>query len=284
MPARIGGSTRTTHPAIATGREPRRRLHGRHALPGHAGRTRAGLRFQDRQAALGHPIADPKKGETAPAAPIAWNGLVFIGNAGGDMKGVKGRMYALDAKTGKIVWEFYLVPKAEGDVDARTARRRRRSTVDLEERRPATDHRRRDLDVLHARSEPPACSTCPAAIRRPISRPARARAKISIPARSWCSTPRPAPTGAISRSFRRIGTIGTCRAAPAVIPTAAGKKVLSVAPKDGHLYGFDLADNAAAVSYAGHQHRKRRHAVRARQGRAFLPGIDGRRGVERPGL
>ena len=57
----------------------------------------------------------PKKGESAPAAPIAWNGLVFIGNAGGDVKGVKGRMYALDAKTGKIVWEFYLVPKTEGD-------------------------------------------------------------------------------------------------------------------------------------------------------------------------
>ena len=51
-------------------------------------------------------IGDPKKGESATAAPIAWNGLVFIGNAGGDVKGVKGRMYALDAKTGKIVWEF----------------------------------------------------------------------------------------------------------------------------------------------------------------------------------
>ena len=49
-------------------------------------------------------IADQKKGETVPAAPIAWNGLVFIGNAGGDEKGGKGRMYALDAKTGKIVW------------------------------------------------------------------------------------------------------------------------------------------------------------------------------------
>jgi alcohol dehydrogenase (cytochrome c) len=60
-------------------------------------------------------IADPKKGESAPAAPIAWNGLVFIGNAGGDIKGVKGRMYALDAATGKIVWEFYLVPKSPGD-------------------------------------------------------------------------------------------------------------------------------------------------------------------------
>src|ERR1700758_3494621 len=61
-------------------------------------------------------IGDPKKGDSAPAAPIAWNGLVFIGNAGGEMKGVKGRMYALDAKTGKIVWEFYLVPRTEGDI------------------------------------------------------------------------------------------------------------------------------------------------------------------------
>jgi len=60
-------------------------------------------------------IADQKRGETVPAAPIAWNGLVFIGNAGGDAKGGKGRMYALDARTGKIVWEFYLVPKSDGD-------------------------------------------------------------------------------------------------------------------------------------------------------------------------
>ena len=60
-------------------------------------------------------IADVKKGEAVPAAPIAWEGLVFIGNAGGDFKGGKGRMYALDAKTGKIVWEFFLVPKSEGD-------------------------------------------------------------------------------------------------------------------------------------------------------------------------
>jgi alcohol dehydrogenase (cytochrome c) len=60
-------------------------------------------------------IADPAKGESVPASPIAWNGLVFIGNAGGDNKGVKGRMYALDDKTGHIVWEFYMVPKAAGD-------------------------------------------------------------------------------------------------------------------------------------------------------------------------
>src|SRR5665213_212013 len=60
-------------------------------------------------------VADPKLGESTPAAPIAWNGLVFIGNAGGDNKGVKGRMYALDATNGHVVWEFYMVPKAPTD-------------------------------------------------------------------------------------------------------------------------------------------------------------------------
>ena len=60
-------------------------------------------------------VADPKKSETTPAAPIAWGGLVFTGNAGGDSKGIKGRMYALDAATGRIVWEYYLVPRAPDD-------------------------------------------------------------------------------------------------------------------------------------------------------------------------
>jgi alcohol dehydrogenase (cytochrome c) len=60
-------------------------------------------------------IADRDHGESVPAAPIAWNGLVFVGNAGGDFKGGKGHMFALDAKTGTIVWEFFLVPKTEGD-------------------------------------------------------------------------------------------------------------------------------------------------------------------------
>jgi alcohol dehydrogenase (cytochrome c) len=60
-------------------------------------------------------IADPKHGESVPSAPIASDGLVYVGNAGGDFKGGKGHMFALDAKTGNIVWEFFLVPKVEGD-------------------------------------------------------------------------------------------------------------------------------------------------------------------------
>src|SRR5271170_816427 len=43
-------------------------------------------------------IGNTSHGETAPSAPIAYDGLVYIGNAGGDFKGGKGHMYALDAK------------------------------------------------------------------------------------------------------------------------------------------------------------------------------------------
>lgn len=61
-------------------------------------------------------IANPKRGELVSASPIAWNGMVFIGNAAGDVKGVKGRMYALDAASGRILWEFFLVPKEPRDL------------------------------------------------------------------------------------------------------------------------------------------------------------------------
>ncbi len=61
-------------------------------------------------------IADAKKTETVPAALIASGGRVFAGNAGGDNKGVKGRMYALDAVTGRVLWEQYMVPRNSGDV------------------------------------------------------------------------------------------------------------------------------------------------------------------------
>jgi alcohol dehydrogenase (cytochrome c) len=57
-------------------------------------------------------IGDPKKGESAPMAPVAWNSLVFAGNAGGDNFGVIGRIYALDAATGRTVWQFNSIPDA----------------------------------------------------------------------------------------------------------------------------------------------------------------------------
>jgi alcohol dehydrogenase (cytochrome c) len=55
-------------------------------------------------------IADPKAGESVPMAPVAWNGMVFVGNAGGDVFGVTGRVYALDAATGRVLWQFKTLP------------------------------------------------------------------------------------------------------------------------------------------------------------------------------
>ena len=49
-------------------------------------------------------------GVSMPMAPIAANGLVFIGNAGGDQTGVTGHVYALDARDGRVVWRFDVVP------------------------------------------------------------------------------------------------------------------------------------------------------------------------------
>lgn len=67
-------------------------------------------------AADGHTLWDvtmdvaPTPGVSMPMAPIAANGLVFIGNAGGDQTGVTGHVYALDARDGRLVWKFDVVP------------------------------------------------------------------------------------------------------------------------------------------------------------------------------
>jgi alcohol dehydrogenase (cytochrome c) len=50
-------------------------------------------------------------GEGLDMAPIAANGLVYIGNSGGDIFGVTGHIFALRASDGKIAWQFDTVPK-----------------------------------------------------------------------------------------------------------------------------------------------------------------------------
>lgn len=185
-------------------------------------------------------VADPKKGESTPAAPIAWNGLVFIGNAGGDNKGVKGRMYALDAKTGTVVWEFYLVPKTAGD--------------QIRGPQGATP-----LDI----------STWKNASGTPITGGGTWTSYTLDPATGLLYVPggNPAPdfalgprkganlysgsvvvldarSGAYKNHFKLVPEDWhdwDVSSAPSLIQTRGGKRVLSVAPKDGHLYGYDLA-------------------------------------------
>ena len=54
-------------------------------------------------------VAGP--GISIPMAPIAANGRVYVGNAGGDTVGVTGHVYALDARDGHVIWRFDVVPK-----------------------------------------------------------------------------------------------------------------------------------------------------------------------------
>jgi alcohol dehydrogenase (cytochrome c) len=55
---------------------------------------------------------DPKLGEFFSQAPVAWNGMVLTGAAGGDW-GIIGRIIALDAATGKEVWRFHTIPTGD---------------------------------------------------------------------------------------------------------------------------------------------------------------------------
>lgn len=188
-------------------------------------------------------IADPGIGESTPAAPIAWNGLVFIGNAGGDNKGVKGRMYALDAKTGKVVWEFYLVPKTVGD-----------PTRGPQGKTP--------LDSSTWSNAPDTPITGGATWTSYTLDPATGLLYVpgGNPAPDFAMGPREgenlysgsivvldARTGSYRKHFKLVPKDWhdwDASTAPTLIRTRAGRKLLAAAPKDGHLYGFDLANDA----------------------------------------
>lgn len=51
-------------------------------------------------------LADPNQGSTMTMAPLVAKGKVYVGNSGGEM-GVRGWLTALDAKTGKMVWQAF---------------------------------------------------------------------------------------------------------------------------------------------------------------------------------
>ena len=57
-----------------------------------------------------HVVSVTAPGMSIPMAPIAANGMVYVGNAGGDQVGVTGHVYALDARDGHVAWQFDVVP------------------------------------------------------------------------------------------------------------------------------------------------------------------------------
>ena len=184
-------------------------------------------------------IANAQLGESTPAAPIAWNGLIFIGNAGGDIKGVKGRIYALNAQTGEIVWEVYLVPKQPGDptrgpqattpLDASTWANQSRTPIT-----GGATWTSYTLDPTRGELYVPSGNPAPDFATGP-----REGANLY----SGSVVVLDAKTGAYKRHFKVVPTDWhdwDVSNTPALVETRSGKRLLSVAPKDGHLYGFDL--------------------------------------------
>ena len=184
-------------------------------------------------------IADPAKGEAAPAAPIVWNGLVFLGNSGGDQKDSRGRMYALDAKSGKIVWEFYLVPMAPGDkqrgphaaTPLTTASWQNKAGTPVSGGGTWTSY---TLDTASGILYVPGGNPGPDfndAVRGGDD--LYTESVVALDAR----------TGAYKAHYLLAPHDWhdwDVSSAPSLITTWGGKRLMAVAPKDGHLYGIDL--------------------------------------------
>lgn len=188
---------------------------------------------------MGSTHADPKHGESVPAAPIAWNGMVFIGQAGGDNYAVKGRMYALDAASGKVLWQTWLVPREEQrnapttDV-AKVAAPTWRNAANIPVGGGATwtsytlD---RDNGLLYV----PGGNPAPDFVKG--MRPGDnlfADSVVVLDAR----------TGAYRRHFSLVPEDfhdWDVSAAPVLARTRGGHALLAASPKDGFLYGYDLA-------------------------------------------
>ena len=188
-------------------------------------------------------IADATLGESVPSAPIASDGLIFVGNAGGDYKGGKGHMYALEAKTGKIVWEFYLAPKTDGDAP--------RAAVGASPLDMATWNNVPGIPVSGGGTWTSyTLDPQTGQLYVPGGNPApdfAAGAREGENLYTDSVVVLDAKTGDYRNHFKLVPKDWhdwDVSNPPILIETAGGKQLMAVAPKDGHLYGFDLANNS----------------------------------------
>ena len=196
-------------PSLGAARQPRRRLSRRPAVPGHRRRQRAGLRRGDRQETVEHTARRSGKRRKHPVGADRLERAVFIGTAGSDRYGVTGRVYALEAQTGKVVWETYTVPTDAPQPGNEKMQAQARATWGNTNGVPITGGG--TWTTYHAR-----CRARTAVRSGRQSRPGfrhqrAARAPISTPTRSSCWMRRAASTAVTTRSCRPISTTGIWR-------------------------------------------------------------------------
>ena len=208
---------------------------------------------------------DPATGETFPAAPIAWNGMVFMGNAGGDNFAVKGRMMAFDAKTGGRAWSFDLVPE-----NGKAAQ----SWPPGTERFPkagGASWTSYALDTATGVVYTPTGNAAPDFISE--LRPGANLYTYSVVALD-------AHEGTLKTYYQLLERDyhdWDIAAAPSLVSTRAGQRLVIAAGKDGHVYGTDRATGrrvfATPVSTI-----ENIDAPLTGKGARFCPGVNG--GVE----
>jgi len=186
-------------------------------------------------------LADPEKGESTPAAPIAWNGMVFIGTAGSERYGVKGRVYALDAGTGKRIWETYTVPTDAPQPGNETMQKQARATWGNAESVPITGGGTWTTYTLDPER---------GLLYVPVGNPGpdfatEVRKGTNLYTNSILVLD--AKTGIYRSHYSLVPAdfhdwdLG---AAPVLVTTKAGKRVVAGAPKDGLLHVYDLEKSA----------------------------------------
>lgn len=186
-----------------------------------------------------------EKHEWISAAPIASDGRIFVGIAAGDYFGVKGRMYALDARNGRVLWETVLVPrdlKTGGPDSAVKAER-------VNEAAAGGSASWGDSDPINGGGTWTSYSFDAAKqeLYVPTANPAPDFVKGQRPGANLLTnsiTVLDARTGAYLRHYpmaREDFHDWDSSSAPALIDTTAGRMILAPS-KDDHLYGFTPSD------------------------------------------
>lgn len=217
-------------------------------------------------------IAEPKIGESVPAAPIAWDGMVFIGQAGGDNYGVKGRMYALDAATGRQLWETWLVPREDERTDPTTTTGEiaaptwgNAPTIPIAGGATWTSY---TLDPDAGLLYVPGGNPAPDFVKS--MRPGDNLFTNSIVVLD-------ARTGTYRRHFSLVPEDfhdWDVSAAPTLVRTRGGRALMAATPKDGILYGHDLASGNRLYETAITR-RTNTEAPLTKAGTHFCPGTQG---------
>ena len=193
-------------------------------------------------------IGDAQKGEDVPAAPIAREGLVFVGNASEETsRAARGTCRARRRdRRDYVLQPFFLVLAQDRGaiLFAEPAGAPRRSTIRLGKTCLALRSAAEEAGLLLLWTRPLGSCMCPSAIPRPTSTTASARETCSLFTGSVVVLD--AKTGAYKNHFQLVPRDWhdwDISNPPALIKTTGGKRLMAVSPKDGHLYGFDLADN-----------------------------------------